>query len=510
MSKPFDRDEVLKRQRERLYGGQAEPAFDDVSGNVTRLRMDENNRWPAPVPLDEPPAPPSVFPLAALGPLEAVARDIARVRKCPPALAAASVLGAAALAVSSRYDAAFRGGQSVPCSLFILTLAASGERKTAVDKLANLGVERHERQLRKQNRTAKLAKEAGIDDGAEILCPVIRINSGTVEGIMRGFVEGHPCQMLLSDEAGRFLGGHSLKREQKLNGLTSLSKFWDCAPDTKRTRGTGAKSETLVIQDYRLTTHLLGQRVAIAPFLDDPIARAQGILARFLVHEPPSFIGSRTETSEEWNTNDLTPAIEAFASAIEGHLQNAVPWDEFRQCQRPVIPNDIEASEALRIFFNDLETELGPNGQLRDQSSLVNKAHENAARIAGVLAGFENTPTVTGQTMKAAISIARYFLSEAKRLEHTDMTISGASHDQAMKLAEWIAAKGGDVPTRQLNRTGPKSSRKISDREDAEAMLCEAHWLRVSDGRHTLNPALLGEVSMSLPGRHGRKGRHDG
>ena len=76
------------------------------------------------------------YPLAALGKvLGAAAQAIVEVVQVPAALAAQSVLAAAAMAAQPHANA-LRAGQPIPLSLFALTIAESGDRKTAADRLA--------------------------------------------------------------------------------------------------------------------------------------------------------------------------------------------------------------------------------------------------------------------------------------------------------------------------------------------------------------------------------------
>lgn len=441
--------------------------------------------WPEPEPLTESEPPPSEFPMASLGPLQSAAADIQRTAKCPPALAAASVLAVASLAAQGRFDVSFKG-QPRPLSLFILTIAPSGERKSTADRLAGLGIDRHEEALRRAARQDRQAQEAGIDPPAPILPSVIRMNDGTIEGIVQGFVEGHPSQTLSTDEAGRFLSGHSMQREHKLKALASLSKFWDASPDAKRIKGKGPQSETHVIRDHRLSVHLQGQRVAIAPFLHDPIAQGQGLLARFLVHEPASLIGTRTETPEEWNQEAFTPAILAFAGAVESHLAAAAKRDSDGAVTRPVLPLEPDASNALRLYFNEIESKLGFGGDLSGKANFANKVHENAARLGGVLATFRQESTVTRESMLAGIRIADYFLAELIRL--AELAPGDEAASKALTIARWLHSRGGTFPTREFSRQGPKGLRTIGDRKDAMNLLEEAGWLRSDSSGLTLNP----------------------
>src|SRR6056297_4325961 len=100
---------------------------------------------PTPLIRDRPEAGP--YPMAALGPLREPAEAIAAATEAPVAMCAASVLASAALAVQGHRDAETLNG-TAPASLFLLTVAESGERKSTADRLAMKGVRDYEAELR--------------------------------------------------------------------------------------------------------------------------------------------------------------------------------------------------------------------------------------------------------------------------------------------------------------------------------------------------------------------------
>src|SRR3546814_7295928 len=71
--------------------------------------------------------------------------------QCPEAIAAQSVLAAAALAVQSHVDVVHPAtGDTRPVSLFLVTVAASGERKSAADSIATDPIRLREAELHEQ------------------------------------------------------------------------------------------------------------------------------------------------------------------------------------------------------------------------------------------------------------------------------------------------------------------------------------------------------------------------
>ena len=118
--------------------------YDDIPRTVSTAQKN----WPdndEPVPLF-PPIPPSApYPVDALGSLLAKAANaISNKIQVPVAMAAQSVLAAAALAAQAHCDVRLPFGQQRPLSLFFVTVAASGDRKSSADNEALRPIRRYE------------------------------------------------------------------------------------------------------------------------------------------------------------------------------------------------------------------------------------------------------------------------------------------------------------------------------------------------------------------------------
>tara|TARA_R110002051_G_scaffold8988_4_gene36434 strand:- start:4832 stop:6334 length:1503 start_codon:yes stop_codon:yes gene_type:complete len=461
-----------------------------------------SSAWPDPEPLDVDEGKPAAFPLEAFPPMmQRAARDIANGTKCPPALAAASVLSVASFSVQNHFDVEFAQRQRRPLSLCILTVAASGERKSTVDRYAARGVHEYRELLAREHAArekdiadAKKAKANYVPD--PLPDPNIVIGNMTLQGIFRAFTEGQSSLALFSDEGGEFLGGHSMKAENRLGSLAGLSKFWDGGLQAYKLRGSKDKSETLTANDCRLAVHLQAQPVALQPFLADPMAKGQGLLARCLIHKPASTIGTRIMTLEEWQTDGMTVEVQSFAMRVKALLGRPVSRDD-GAVERDLLPLTPDAMQALVDYANGVERSLAPAGDLEGMSDLVNKVQEQAARIAGTFAAFDNQTEVSGRTMEDAIRIARYFLSETVRLARIgpqDVTAK-----DAITIAAWLHERGGNVPCKTFSKCGPKYLRRVTDRRDAFSLLKDANWMREANGLLELNPKC---AARGMLGRH--------
>ncbi|MGC3963631.1 MAG: DUF3987 domain-containing protein [Rhodocyclaceae bacterium] len=79
---------------------------------------------------------PHPFPLYALPPtMRAAVEEVVGLTQAPVEMVVSAALAAASLAVQAKFDVERMSGLISPCSLYLITLAESGERKTTVDNL---------------------------------------------------------------------------------------------------------------------------------------------------------------------------------------------------------------------------------------------------------------------------------------------------------------------------------------------------------------------------------------
>ena len=122
-----DFDAEIRRAREWQANNASQKSSSGVAGPVS----DE------PLPLFPPLPPAERYPVEALGPvLSRAALAIARKVQVPEAIAAQSVLATAALAAQAHADVVLPFGQTRPLSLFLVTIAGSGDRKSSADNEA--------------------------------------------------------------------------------------------------------------------------------------------------------------------------------------------------------------------------------------------------------------------------------------------------------------------------------------------------------------------------------------
>ena len=268
----------------------------------------------------------------------------------PEAIAAQSVLAAAALAAQAHADVALPYGQTRPLSLYFVTVAGSGDRKSTADNEALWPIRKREKVLKEEyerdyqawriehtawnaeKRKIELVRKLDLEGrkaalrmlGPEPegpLHPFLTAPDPTVEGLVKAWVSAPASLGVFTAEGGQFIGGHGMSPDNRLKTAATFSLFWDGQP-VKRLR---AMDGVTILHGRRLSMHLMVQPDAAAQFLADPVLRNQGLLSRFLVSAPESVAGTRLyrETAPEDERH-----IKAYGARILSMLEASWPLAE--------------------------------------------------------------------------------------------------------------------------------------------------------------------------------------
>jgi hypothetical protein len=463
---------------------------------------------PSPIPLVRPTPPAAAYPIDALGPVLApAARAIADIVQVPEALAANSVLATAALAAQAHGNVQTLGGVR-PTSLFIGTIAGSGDRKSAADDVALQPIREHVRrttlayqkdvaEYERANAANKLARSmareaasspdeyqqalAGIVDEPKPRKPWLVCGDPTAEGLMRSLAEGQHAQGIYSDEGGQFLGGHALSEEAELRTIAMLSRAWQGAP-LDRVRATD--SEHVILYGRRLSIHLLAQPEVASRLLGSQLYRSQGFLARWLLAAPESLAGTRIYNPASTETHD-DARLQRFYRAIDALLaQPATEDHEVGGLDPPCIALSPDAKQLLIRAYDEIERAQGAGADLEQVREWASKAAEHACRIAGVIAlvSDPHATAVSAEIMRGALSLTEFHLSEYQRL----VGHAGISEDtrRAQLLQDWLKRKAlRSFTARQVMQFGPGSIRSSDVARAAVRVLEDNHWVFTDDGR---------------------------
>ena len=340
--------------------------------------------------------------------------------QAPLAICAQSVLANVSLVTQAHIDIELPFGQKRPTSLYLLSIAESGERKSSADNEASIAVKKKEAILRKkyisEHKNWQLREEAIKKVKSTILAktkstdpktvakemaaagessnpplfPTLTTTEPTFEGMTNHFVNGQPTLGLFSTEGGQFISGNAMNQENKIKTATAFSLLWDGEPIKRMRAGDGS----YVLVGKRFACHLMIQPGIDRKFFSDELLLKQGILSRFLPVFPTSLIGTRLYKPVDHKSEQ---SISSYNQKMEKILELPMPLaTDSNEKSNPneLNPREITFSEkAKQAFFNfsdEVEKNMRENGKFETIRGFASKLPEHACRIAANLAFFEN------------------------------------------------------------------------------------------------------------------------
>ena len=448
-------------------------------------------------PLRRETPPPEPYPMDALLGLRPAVEAIQRRTQAPHALCAASVLAAAGFATSIHHDVEIPVIGTRPLLTAFMTVGQSGERKSTVDLLASLPITRAEAALaaqfevdqdkfsrareafdaarieaRKAAKDGRAAAERALADvGSEPKAPappILTAQEGTIEGLIN-LLTLRPYASIFSAEGGQFLGGHAMSEDAALRTMTTLNALWDGAP-IKRLRA----GKATFAPGRRASLSLFVQRSVAALLLGNASARDNGLLARMLISEPESTIGSRMWRERE---PDFDEFLDEYNDRLGYMLAKQPRRLEGSDGLDPEpLPFNVEAERRLIAYYNDVERDLADGRRYASLRGFGSKMTEHASRLAGILAAYAGRDMIDAETFEAGATLATWYAGEQLRLGETvapDPELDAA----AELLAWWQAQPDPRLYLTALYKSGPNRLRKADDAKRAVAILEDHGWI---------------------------------
>lgn len=492
--------------------------------------------WPLPEPLtasmEAQPYPTDALPALLR---EAVLEAQAFVQ-APDALVACSALSTLSLAgqglANVRRDQRLVG----PVSLYLLSVAESGERKTTCDRIFGAALRDWEMErlaacepelLAHDLATATYeAKRAGlleaikrkrrdgqstVDDeqalkalATEVPEPVkvprLMYADATPEALSHALATGWPSAAVMSAEAGAVFGAHGMGYETILRNLALLNVLWDGGEIAVDRRS----KSSFRLRDRRLTFGVMVQPEALRGFIEraGALPRGSGFIARFLIAWPASTQGHRPYRAAP----AAMPAVDRFNARIRTLLNTLLRTDAKGGLQPAVLDLSPAAHTVWVQAHDHIERQLCDGGRYAAIRDVAAKAAENIARVAALLHLLDHGPSAEiGATyVEAAVRIVAWHLDESLRLlADLDATAEMAS---AIRFDAWLrseASRTGEtcITAARIYQYGPGCVRDQKDLKQALALLEERGRVRVViEGRRrfvVVNPALLDSSSAA-------------
>ena len=383
--------------------------FSSFQGNIPKSKEGE---WPA-------------FDQHSL--FETTALEVAQHVEVVPEMARTMALAAMAVACQGVVDVEFPNGNRVPTTLNLLTIAESGERKTAVENWFFKSVREFQEQKKLEtkekmseyqrdihnwkNGVKLLEKEwnrtfvseiatRGTDEEISSKEERLSIENRQIEwkdneptpprnyqllyenvtpiALAYGLNTNIPMACLLSSEAGSVLEGQAIRDLHLLNSIWSGS-----AVDVNR-RSTTSFS----VIDPRLTVALMAQPNVIDRFLEKrgEEARENGFLSRLMVIKPESLIGKREGAGRSVDVS----TINNFSLRIKELLEESSKILEDKKLSRKLIKFTPTAKKRWQEIFSIIESDMAEHGLYFNARGHGSKLMENITRVAAVINTFED------------------------------------------------------------------------------------------------------------------------
>ena len=494
-----------------------------------------NDNWETPEPLVSK-IEPQPYPVDALPGVirEAVKEAQSRIMALF-ALVVSCALCAMSAAIQGLADVKRMNGLRGPVSLFFLTLAMSGDRKSTADGYFTRAIKQYQREQEEEGAPAlatyradfqaweqeskgiqeaikKSARDGASKKGksiaelqselrqceakrpAEPRIPRLLYGDATSESLAWGLAKKWPCAAIISSEAGTVFGGHAMGPDAIMRNLSLQNTAWDGTDHYVDRRG----SESFIIRNPRLTLGLQVQEEVLSNFCEKngSLARGIGFFARLLFAQPQSMQGER-EICEE--PPHAQPAIDAFNDRIARLLSEVNLVDG--TLSLPLLEMTPEGKSAWIELHNGIERELRPDGKLHEVRDVASKAADNLARLAANFHVFEHGPSgsIGADSILRAGEIVDWHLNEARRiLGEFSMPVELAA---AARLERWAVDRcrksgAGIVLRRDIQNAGPYGLR---DGKALDIAVKELEGLgrarERKNGRRIeihINPAVLG------------------
>lgn len=463
------------------------------------------------------------YPVDALPPLirDAIV-EVAAWVQAPVALIAASALAAVSSAVQTRFSVRRDAALCGPATLYLLTVAESGERKSTVDKLFTGPIRDWEAEQRKLFRermarfeaekedwerrgkilddniaTGMLASLLGTDQDPRVLHAMampkepkkIRILRGddTPEALAMN-LEHYPVASIISSEAGTIFGSHGMNPEAVTRNLAQANVLWDGGVIQRGRSGAGE----LQVEGMRVTMGLQVQPTVLDAFTQKTggLAKGIGYFARFLFCQPESTQGTRSYKEPP----PSEPARAAFCQRMATLLALEAVFDDYDRLAPEYVGFDEKAQRVWVNFYDEVEEQLQADEAYCDIRDVASKAADNAARLACCLHVFSgDTGPINYESMVGACRLMLWYLDEAVRFGRVAGTAPELA--DAKLLEEWLVREferrlltkdvtvtDTIISKNDVKRRGPNPLRQAHSRrlDDALDVLADHHRVTVT------------------------------
>ena len=427
------------------------------------------------------------YPINDLGPaLAAATRFIIAESQCAPELAAQVVLAAASLAAQGVANVVLSPPKRViPLSLFLTTVADSGERKTTAEKMVMSTIAECEREFERERRELAATQVPGEPPP---MSGILTIQDPTVEALIAQSATLRGSIGIITSEAGIIVDGPMSHNMVKMGAF--LSVLWDGEP-YKHLR---ASSPPLFLAGRRLTVHFQMQPHVADKLMSKETLRDQGLFGRILFAAPRSLAGTRTVRHGEGSDQLPDAKLEAAFALFLEHLKVLIrtpprllnPTGPLNELDPRHLSLTASAQKAHTEALAEFELGQAHGGGWEEVKPSAARAGEQIARIAGImtLVADPNAEVVDEVTVLRATNLVQWYLHEARRL------LGKVAHDNSLGelLEMWARDQARhEFSIRDIQRLGPPILRKSTAAQGAiRELLASKHIEFVEGTRYRL------------------------
>ena len=355
-----------------------------------------------------------------------------------------SALSAISIAGQHLFNVNCPGRGESPISLNTMTIAESGDRKTAADGKFMTPIYEFEERIKNQQTDKKRVLQAkhkvwkahgkkldkilqnavdNEDSDAEEIIQEQLVKHFTTEPLpenpFRIMYERSTCAAFLQNLSTGWKSvafcsneGGTVLLESTTDTLLCLNKLWD----GESIRVDRVTRPSIEIKGVRVTCSIMAQKAVLDKFIKKgrEIARASGYLARYLIAYPESMQGHRLMDLTPEDAANCEKKLKLFQEKVNQLLENSL---ELNGHKKIVLHFSAEAITLWRAFYIEVEKSLGKHGPLNDISDFASKICNILSRLTAVLHITESTEgEINARTTALAISLAREYIVEFKKL----------------------------------------------------------------------------------------------
>ncbi|MFJ2259929.1 YfjI family protein [Streptomyces sp. NPDC087844] len=466
----------------------------------------DSSEWDEPVRLTPPPPP--ALDVKLLGGIGEMAQAVADSLQVPVDIPAWFGMAAASAAIGGRRTVSPKPDWSEPVTLYCMTVAAPGEKKSpsraamvapiaeeeqrrmAEDRFA-VARDQQDRRIAEACLTAAEAKvvkasnavtrtkaredlaavRSELEDLGEPKVPTQMLADDTTPEAAAGVMGEQGERLAVISAEGGFLGNIGGRYSNQPN-LEIVLKAWSHEPHTVNRKN----GPPLFLTRPSLTLALAVQPGMLAGLGDmAEVFESRGFTGRFIFSVPLSMVGQRT-----YDTVPIPGDVRRRYADGLARMIRAV-WDDSEVREMTL---DEDAQAVFKAFWVDWERRHLVPGDLTSVEGWSKKLPGQLLRLAAIMTLFDapDCMTVSGETMTNTVALVPYLLTHARLVVDLMSAEKESRLGPARAVLDWLRKKHPEGPLKVSDVNsgvhGQSWCQETGDVQNALDMLERHGWIR--------------------------------